>query len=113
MKQGKQEKGNNNSPYDILSILRARQLAGIPVEIPPELIEQAKQYSGSKAAKLGEEIESMGIEVREMHYEGKHHGDDIYGYKICTPIGSYIGSASKDAIIELAEQDIEAAASAA
>lgn len=113
MKQGKQEKGNNNSPYDILSILRARQLAGIPVEIPPELIEQAKQYSGSKAAKLWEEIESMGIEVREMHYEGKHHGDDIYGYKICTPIGSYIGSASKDAIIELAEQDIEAAASAA
>ncbi len=108
MKPEKQKETQGTNPYATLSLLRARQLAGMPVEIPPELIEQAKQYSGDKAAKLWDELESMGIEVREMHDEGK----GVYGYKICTPIRCYIGCASKHDIIELAEHDIKAADSA-
>jgi hypothetical protein len=93
--------------------LRARQLAGHPVEIPPELIEQAKQYSGDKAAALWEELESIGdIEVREMHYEGKYHGKDIFSFKICTPLHTYIDLASKEEIIELVQSDLETAAHA-
>ncbi len=108
MKQKKQKETQDTNPYATLSLLRARRLAGMPVEIPPELIEQAKQYSGDKAAKLWDELESIGIEVREIYDEGK----SVYGYKICTPIRCYMGYASKNDIIGLAKHDIKAAANA-
>ncbi len=110
----KENEDTNNSPnlFDKLRVLYARRLLG-PVEIPLELIEQAKQYSGDKARELWEHLESMGdIEVRELYYEGRYGKKDIFSFKISTPIHTYLDTSSREDIIELIQNDIRTAVSA-
>jgi len=105
-------KDNTSDPYDKLRVYYAGRILG-PADIPPELIEQAKQYSGDKAAALWKELEAMGdIEVRELQYEGSHGKKDIFSFKIITPIHNYLDTGSKEDIIELVKNDIKTAASA-
>jgi hypothetical protein len=106
-KKENEDKENSPDPFDKLRVLYARRLLG-PVEIPPELIEQAKQYSGDKASELWEQLESMGdVEVRELHYEGRHGKKDIFSFKISTPIHTYLDTGSRGDIIKLVQNDIK------
>ncbi|KPQ41354.1 MAG: hypothetical protein MPEBLZ_04092 [Candidatus Methanoperedens nitroreducens] len=109
-KKENKDKDNSPDPFDKLRVLHTRRLLG-PVEIPPELIEQAKQYSGDKATELWEHLESMGdVEIRELSYEGRHGKKDIFSFKISTPIHTYLDTGSREDIIELVENDIKMAA---
>jgi hypothetical protein len=105
-------KDNTPDPYDRLRVYYARGMLG-HVDIPPELIEEAKKYSGDKAAALWEELEAMGdIGVRELIYEGRHGKKDIFSFKISTPLHTYLDTGSKEDIIELVKNDIKTATSA-
>jgi hypothetical protein len=95
-------------PYAQLAVLRAQRVAGMDVEIPDELVEQAKQTGGDKVVALWNDLEELGVEVGEL-YDEKH---GVFAYKIVTPINCYIGSGTRKQIIDLAKRDVHSAATA-
>lgn len=95
-----------SSPDSQMSLLRAQSLAmGTPVQYPAELIERAKKNKEQRIRDLWEKLEKMGIEVHELVDEGR----GIIGFKISTPITTYLDFGTSKEILELARMDIELA----
>ena len=100
----KDSSSNLVNPADLLSVCNARKVADPRFEIPEHLVSMAKNLKSQRLQKLWKDMEAQGVDVRDVAYEGK----GIYTCKFVTPIGGYLISGSKEELIAVIEEDIEA-----
>jgi hypothetical protein len=92
------------TPESQMAHLRALAIAkGEPVQYPKELLDQIKSTLSLKIENLWKQLEDLGIVVHELADEGQ----GVVGFKISTPISTYLSFAKPHEILNIAKQDIE------
>lgn len=93
--------GKGNNPETQLRMLRAQKLIDSSVKIPEELIEKVKAGKSQFIRDLWNELEELGAEVRELEQES----DGYIGFKILTPVATYLDIGKRKEIIALVKRD--------